>query len=146
MEIRQNTLYVTTQGAYVNRDHLTLRIEINGELKLAVPIHHLESVCLFGPIMISPQASQLCWEHGVSVNCFSETGYFLGRWEGVCNTSVVLRRTQYRTADDIFKTALIAKQCVAGKIQNARLSLLRSSRENDDDEEKQKLQKAADTL
>ena len=53
MGIRQNTLHVITQGAYVNRDHLTLRIEISGELKLAVPIHHLESVCLFGPIMIS---------------------------------------------------------------------------------------------
>lgn len=146
MEIRQNTLYVTTQGAYVNRDHLTLRIEISGELKLAVPIHHLESVCLFGPIMISPQAAQLCWEHSVSVNCFSETGFFLGRWEGVCNTSVVLRRTQYRIADDMLKTTLIAKQCVAGKIQNARLSLLRSSRENDNDEEKQELQKTADIL
>lgn len=146
MEIRQNTLYVTTQGAYVNRDHLTLRIEVSGELKLAVPIHHLESVCLFGPVMISPQASQLCWENSVSVNCFSETGYFLGRWEGVHNTSVALRRSQYRAADDPQKSLSVARQCVAGKIQNTRQSLLRSGRESKNEEEKQKLQNCANEL
>ena len=146
MEIRQNTLYVTTQGAYVNRDHLTLRIEVAGELKLAVPIHHLESVCLFGPIMISPQAGQLCWEHGVSVNCFSETGYFLGRWEGVSNTSVALRRNQYRAADDPQKSISVARQCIAGKIQNARQSLLRSGRETKSEGEKQALQNCANEL
>lgn len=146
MDIRQNTLYVTTQGAYVNRDHLTLRIEVNGELRLAVPIHHLESVCLFGPIMVSPQANQLCWEHGVSVNCFSENGFFLGRWEGVCNTSVILRRSQYRIADDLNGATTIARQCVAGKIQNTRISLLRSSREVNIETEKNNLQKGAADL
>lgn len=34
MKIRQNTLYVTP-GAYINRDHLTLRVEIESELYTA---------------------------------------------------------------------------------------------------------------
>jgi CRISPR-associated protein Cas1 len=143
MEVKQNTLYLTTQNSYVSRDHLTLRIEVERELKLAVPIHHLESVCIFGQSVISPAALELCWEHGVPVNYFSENGYFVGRWEGVANTSVMLRRAQYRAADNPKVTALIARQFVAGKLQNSRQSLLRSARETDKPEEEKELRGAA---
>jgi CRISPR-associated protein Cas1 len=129
MEIKQNTLYLTTPNSNVARDHLNLKIEVERELKLAVPIHHLESVCIFGQVAFSPAALQLCWEHGVAVNYFSENGYLLGRWEDVSNTSVGLRRAQYRAADDPMKAAAIARQCVLGKLQNSRQSLLRSARE-----------------
>jgi CRISPR-associated protein Cas1 len=143
MEIKQNTLYLTTQHSYVSRDHLTLLIEVERELKLAVPIHHLESVCIFGQSVISPAALELCWEHGVPVNYFSENGYFVGRWEGVVNTSVMLRRAQYRAADNPKVTALIARQFVAGKLQNSRQSLLRSARETESPEEEKELRGAA---
>lgn len=147
MEIKQNTLYLTSEGSYVSRDHLTLRIEVEKQLKLAVPIHHLESVCVFGNgIQISPHALQLCWEHGVAVNYLSENGYLLGRWESVPNTSVMLRRTQCRAADDLSKAASIARQCVAGKLQNSRQSLLRSARENSDTDERDRLQTAAEEI
>src|SRR2546427_1041626 len=146
MEIKQNTLYLTTQTSYVSRDHLTLRIEVERELKLAVPIYHLESVCVFGQSLISPAALELCWEHGVPVNYFSENGYFLGRWEGVANTSVMLRRAQYRAADDPKAAASIARQIVAGKLQNSRQSLLRSARETDSPEEEKALRIAADEV
>ena len=143
MDIKQNTLYLTTQNSYVSRDHLTLRIEVERELKLAVPIHHLESVCVFGQSVISPAALELCWEHGVPVNYFSENGYFVGRWEGVANTSVMLRRAQYRAADNPKVAALIARQIVAGKLQNSRQSLLRSARETESPEEEKELRGAA---
>lgn len=143
MEIKQNTLYLTTQNSYISRDHLTLRIEVERELKLAVPIHHLESVCIFGQSVVSPAALELCWEHGVPVNYFSENGYFVGRWEGVVNTSVMLRRAQYRAADNPKVAALIARQFVAGKLQNSRQSLLRSARETEKQEEEKELRSAA---
>ena len=143
MEIKQNTLYLTTPNSYVARDHLNLKIEVERELKLAVPIHHLESVCIFGQVGLSPAALQLCWQHGVPVNYFSENGYLLGRWEGVPNTSVGLRRVQYRAADDPAKSAAIARQCVLGKMQNARQSLLRSARETQADDESASLQRCA---
>jgi CRISPR-associated protein Cas1 len=146
MEIKQNTLYLTTQNSYVSRDHLTLRIEVERELKLAVPIHHLESICVFGQSLISPAALELCWQHGVPVNYFSENGYFLGRWEGVANTSVMLRRAQYRAADDPKAAASIARQIVAGKLQNSRQSLLRSARETDSPEDEKALRNAADEV
>lgn len=140
MEIKQNTLYLTTPNSYVARDHLNLKIEVERELKLAVPIHHLESVCAFGQIAFSPAALHLCWEHGVAVNYFSENGYLLGRWEGIPSTSVGVRRAQYRAADDPAQAAAIARQCVLGKLQNCRQSLLRSARENDVEAESARLQ------
>jgi CRISPR-associated protein Cas1 len=147
MEIRQNTLFLTTPGLYIARDGLTLRVESENILKLAIPIHHLDSVCIFGPkIVMSTGALELCWENGASVNYFSETGYFIGRWEGVANTSVFLRRAQYKFADDPQRSLMISRQMVAGKIQNARQSLLRSARENDTSQEVDRLQSAAEDL
>lgn len=146
MEIRQNTLYLTTPGLYVSRENLTLRIEQDRELKLVIPIHHLESICVFGPIMLTPQVLQLCWENSVSVNCFSETGYFFGRWEGLHNTSVMLRRNQYRAADDATKSLSVAKQCIVGKIQNSRQNVLRSARESNIPNEAEQLQTVARDL
>jgi CRISPR-associated protein Cas1 len=162
-EIQQNTLYLLTSGSYVARDHLTLRVEVPvypdnlpsnqrsretaiDTCKLSVPIHHLESICLFGPSSVSPGALDLCWENGVAVNFLSEHGHFQARMTGVADTSVTLRRTQFRAADDPVRCAAIARQIVAGKIQNARNSLLRASRENDDAGELRQLQTVTDAL
>lgn len=146
MEVKQNVLYLTTSGNYVNRDHMTLRVELDRELKLAVPIHHIESICSFGQNSFSPHAMQLCWDNGVSVNCFSENGYFHGRWEGVANTSVVLRRNQYRKADDDEFCQSVSRKIVYGKIYNSRQSMLRSAREADSDGSRQTLQNRAEQL
>ena len=42
VEIQQNVLYVMTQGAYVHRDHLCLQVEVDGAVKLAVPLHNFK--------------------------------------------------------------------------------------------------------
>ncbi len=145
-EVKQNTLFITTSGNYINRDHLTLRIEFEKELKLAVPIHHIESICSFGNNSFSPYALRLCWENKVSVNCFSENGFFLGRWEGIPNSSVVLRRNQYRLADDAEFSLNAARYFVEGKIKNSRQNLLRASREASKKSIKEDLRDAANEL
>src|SRR5438552_3038288 len=161
--IQQNTLYLTTAGTYVARDHLTLQVEVPvypddlpraertrdnsiGTRKLAVPIHHLESVCLFGASSISPPALDLCWEHGVAVHFLSEWGYLQARLTGVADTSVTLRRAQFRTADIPARCAAIARAIIAGKLQNSRNSILRAAREADEPTEKVELDNAADAL
>src|SRR5437867_10375257 len=163
MDIQQNTLYLLTNGSYVGRDHLTLLVEVpvypadlpqaernrhsaSETRKLSVPIHHLESVCVFGQSTVSAPALDLCWEHGVAVNFLSENGHLQARMTGVADTSVTLRRTQFRAADDSGKCAAIARQIVAGKIQNSRNSLLRAARENEDATEQDQLQTVIDAL
>jgi CRISPR-associated protein Cas1 len=162
-EILQNTLYLTTPGSYVARDHLTLQVEVPvypehlqthqrsrdkaiDSRRLSIPIHMLESVCVFGPSTLSPPALDLCWEHGVAVNFLSEFGYLQARMTGVADTSVTLRRAQFRAADDAAKCAAIARQIIAGKLQNSRNSLLRGARETDLAHEQASLAAAADAL
>ena len=145
------------------RDHLTLQVEVpvyppdlppeernrqsaTDTRKLSIPIHHLESVCVFGTSSISPPAMDLCWEHGVAINFLSDNGYLQARVTGVADTSVILRRAQFRVADDPVRAAAIARQIVAGKIQNSRNSLLRGGRETDDTAEQRQLTDAADAL
>lgn len=161
--IQQNTLYLTTPGSYIARDHLTLQVEVpvypdtlppedrnpksaTGNRKLSVPIHHLESICVFGPSTISPPALDLCWEHGVAVNYLSEFGYLQARMTGVADTSVTLRRAQFRAADDAARCAGVARQIIAGKLQNSRNSLLRAARETDSADERARLSETTDAL
>jgi CRISPR-associated protein Cas1 len=162
-DLQLNTLYLVTPCSYVSRDHLTLQVEVPSfppDLppqkrvranavdwrKLSIPIHHLESICVFGPSTVSPPALDLCWEHGVAVNFLSENGYLQARLTGVADTSVTLRRAQFRAADDAPKCVEIARQIVAGKIQNSRNSLLRAARETESEPERQQLAQVVDAL
>jgi CRISPR-associated protein Cas1 len=162
-EVAQNTLYLLTPGTYVSRDHLTvvvetpaypegiapearLRAAATSIRKLAVPIHHLESICLFGQGAISPPALDLCWEHGVAVNYLTENGYLQARLSGVADTSVALRRAQFRAADDPARARAIARCIVAGKLQNSRNSLLRAARESTDPADAGEIHAAAAVL
>ncbi len=163
MDLQQNTLYLTTPGTYVARDHLTLQVEVpvypenlapeertrdnaSDWRKVSIPIHHLESLCVFGASTISPPALDLCWEHGVAVNYLSMFGHLQARMTGVADTSVTLRRTQFRAADDPVRCASIARQIIAGKIQNSRNSLLRAARETDSDDHRARLEETTDAL
>ena len=145
-DVIQNTLYLTTPATLVGRDHLTLLVEVpvypddlppeernRGAAidwrKVSIPIHHLESICAFGAVSLTPPALSLCWEHGVAVNYLSENGYLQARLASVPDTSVTLRRAQFRAADQPEACLRIARNIIAGKIQNARNSLLRSGRE-----------------
>ncbi|MFN3410237.1 MAG: type I-C CRISPR-associated endonuclease Cas1c [Limisphaerales bacterium] len=162
-EILQNTLYLTTPATFVSRDHLTLQVEVpvypadlppeerardkaTDWRKVSIPIHHLESICVFGPSTVSAPALDLCWEHGVAVNYLNEWGRLHARMTGVADTSVTLRRAQFRAADDPAKCAAIARQIIAGKLQNSRNSLLRAARENDAPAEQAALNSVTDAL
>ena len=143
MAIIQNTLYLVTPGTVVVRDHLTLRIEVEKELRLTIPIHHLESICAFGQVVVTPPAMALCWKHQVAVHYHTENGYLLAQVLGSGDTRYLLRRAQYAAADSPEDASRIARQCVAGKLQNARSNLLRSGRESASDSDRRKLAQAA---
>ena len=71
-----NTLYVTTQGAYLARDGETVQVRVEHEDRLRVPIHTLGGVVCFGQVSCSPPLMGLCAERGVSLAFFTETVRF----------------------------------------------------------------------
>lgn len=125
-----NTLYVTTAGSYLHVDHETLRVEVERETKLQVPIHHIGGVVLFGDILVSPKAVYRCVEDGRFLVFLDRNGRFKGRVEGPVSGNVLLRCAQHVTLADKDKTVSIARNIVAGKIQNTRQVVLRSARES----------------
>lgn len=124
-----NTLYVMTQGAYLHLDHETLKVEVEGKTQLQVPVHHLGAVVCFGNIMVSPGAIHRCAEDGRSLVLLDSNGRFKARIVGPTSGNVLLRQAQHRALESREQTLSIARNMVAGKIQNARHVVMRCSRE-----------------
>ncbi|MBI1911058.1 MAG: type I-C CRISPR-associated endonuclease Cas1 [Deltaproteobacteria bacterium] len=138
-----NTLYVMTQGAYLTLDHETVKVEIEGKIQLQVPLHHLGAIFTVGNIMLSPFLVQRCAEDGRAVVLLDRNGKFGARIIGRTTGNVLLRKAQYDAVQDIGKAAVIARNIVAGKIQNSRQVLLRSARESTNPREEENLRTAA---
>ena len=100
-----NTLYVQAQGAYVRLDHETLKLEVERELKLQVPLQHLGGMVLFGNVLVSPFLIHRFAEDGRSIAWFGTTGRFKARLAGPTTGNVLLRRAQYEAQADPWRTA-----------------------------------------
>ena len=124
-----NVLHVMTQGAYLHRDGETIAIKIGQEFKLRVPVHTLEGLVCWGQVTCSPPVLGLCCERGVGISFLSEQGRFLARVTGAVSGNVLLRRQQYRMADEGSRALAVVRIIVAAKIANSRVVVLRAARE-----------------
>jgi CRISPR-associated protein Cas1 len=129
-----NTLYVTSPGAFLARDHENLVVRVDAEEKLRVPLHHVGSVVCFGATSVSVAALGVLAERGIGVSFLTEGGRFLARVEGPWQGGSLLRKDQYAAAADQDKTLTVARACVVGKLVNCRRLLLRSARDAPDDD------------
>lgn len=124
-----NTLFVTTQGAYLAKKGDTVLVNCEKETKLRVPIHNLGSIVCFGNVSCSPFLMGLCGERNVTLSFLTENGHFLARVQGPVSGNVLLRREQYRRADSPSGSAEIACSVVTAKIANGRIVLQRAMRD-----------------
>jgi len=124
-----NTLFVTTQGSYLSKEGDTVLVSQQQEVKLRVPIHNLGSIVCFGNVLCSPFLLGLCGERNVTLSFLTENGRFLARVHGPVSGNVLLRREQYRRADDPATSAEIARSVVTAKIANSRIVLQRAMRD-----------------
>src|SRR5579875_882545 len=141
-----NTLHVMTQGAYLHRDGETIAVKIGDELKLRIPVHTLEGLVCWGRVSCSPPVLGLCCERGVGISFLSEQGRFIARVHGPVSGNVLLRRQQYRIADNEEAALPLVRTIVAAKIANCRVVVLRAARETLDSERETELREAANRL
>jgi CRISPR-associated protein Cas1 len=141
-----NTLFVTTQGAYLARQGEALLVRVEKETKLRVPIHTLGGVVCFGRVGISPSLMGLCGERDIAISMLTENGRFLARVSGFTPGNVLLRREQYRRADSPEGSAKIARAIVSAKLANSRSVLLRALRDYPDCAGAAALKAASDRL
>ena len=141
-----NTLYVTTQGAYVHVDHETLKVEAGDEKILQVPVHHLGSVVCFGRVNVSPAAMAKCAEDQRDLVFLSRGGRFRAKVIGPTSGNVLLRLAQHRTYQNETQAVGIARNIVAAKIQNSRMLLMREARQTADAKAEAELREAAGAM
>lgn len=146
MEVHLSTLYVTTAGAYVHRERRTVVVEVEKQVRARIPVHHLDGIAVFGPAVVSSGAVELCAETGIALTFLGETGRLIARIDAPRSGNVLLRREQFRRADCPLSAAALARFFVAGKIHNARNTLLRASRESDSAEDVAAFNHAASIL
>lgn len=125
-----NVLYVTTPDSYLARDGQNVLVLVGDETKFRVPVHNLEGIVHFGYTGASPALMALCAENNVALNFCTEHGRFLARVSGRVNGNVLVRRKQYRMADDLKESAHIARSIIVGKLANSRTVLQRALRDH----------------
>ncbi|OGP53077.1 MAG: subtype I-C CRISPR-associated endonuclease Cas1 [Deltaproteobacteria bacterium RBG_13_52_11] len=141
-----NTLFVTTQGAYLAKEGETVVVKADGEVRLRVPVHTLGGIVCFGNVSCSPYLMGFCAEKSVAISFLTEHGRFLAKIQGPVSGNVLLRREQYRKADDLMFSAGMAKFILTGKIANCRTVLQRALRDHAGKIEEQEVRNASTRL
>jgi CRISPR-associated protein Cas1 len=141
-----NTLYVTTPESYVRLENDTIRVEVERETRLRVPLHHIGSVVCLGNVGLSTPLVHRLADEGVSLVLLDGNGRFKARLEGPVSGNVLLRRAQHERSMDAAFALDTARCCVAGKIKNARQVLLRGAREAKCGDEAARITRSAEDL
>lgn len=125
-----NTIYVTSEDAWLKKDGANLVVEVEREERGRAPLHMLDGVVSFGRTGASPALMAACAEGGIALSFLTPNGRFLARLEGPRSGNVLLRRAQHRAADDPSRALPIVRGLVAGKAANQRTVLRRALRDH----------------
>lgn len=125
-----NTIYVTSEAAWLRKDGENLVVEVEGTERGRVPLHLLDGVVSFGHAGASPALMAACAAAGITMSHLAPNGRFLARVEGARTGNVLLRRTQYRAADNEAQAVPVVRAIVAAKCANQRAVVRRALRDH----------------
>lgn len=141
-----NTLFVTSEDVYLSLDGENVVVSREKKEIGRFPLHTLSDILSFTYAGASPALMGACVRRGVNLTFCSPSGKFLARSVGEANGNVLLRRTQYRVADEDAQSCAIARNMIYGKLYNARWSLERTKRDHALRVNASKLQDAIDQI
>ena len=125
-----NTLFVTSEDVYLSLDGENVVANRDKTQVARYPLHTLQSIVTFSYSGASPALMGACAERGIGLAFCTPRGKFLARTAGIASGNVLLRRQQYRVADDPAQSCRVARCMIAGKLYNARWSLERTVRDH----------------
>lgn len=141
-----NTLYVTTQKAYLHKKGEAVEILLNDQRLASIPLINLDSIVCFGNIHVSPFLLGAASEHNITISFLSEYGKFLARSQGPVAGNVLLRKAQYRISDDEDQSLKVARYFITGKIANQKTVLQRAIRDHREKVDVARISSAIDEL
>lgn len=125
-----NTLYVTSENSYLALDGENIVIYEDQEERGRLPLHNLEGIVSFGYRGTSPALMGACADRNISLCYVTPQGRFLARVTGKVRGNVLLRKQQYESSQDNAISLEVAKNCIVGKVYNARWVLERAVRDH----------------
>ena len=125
-----NTLFVTSEDVYLSLDGENVVANRGGEAVARYPLHTLQSIVTFSYSGASPALMGACAKREIGLAFCTQRGHFLARVSGQMQGNVLLRRTQYRVADDPSESCRVARMMILGKVYNARWSVDRTRRDH----------------
>lgn len=125
-----NTLFVTSEDIYLSLDGENVVANRGGEAVARYPLHTLQSIVSFSYAGASPALMGACAQREIGLAFCSPRGKFLARVAGQAQGNVLLRRMQYRVADDPSQSCHVAGMMIFGKVYNAKWSVERTRRDH----------------
>lgn len=125
-----NTLYITSDDAYLSLKNDNVIVQQDDTTLGQIPLRSLEGITSFSYKGASPALMGKCSEFGVGLSFFSPHGRYYCSILGEKNRNVLLRREQFRFADDERAALPFAQSFVVGKIYNCRWVLERTKRDH----------------
>lgn len=143
MRVIKNTMYVTEPKAYLALDGENIIVLRDEEETLRYPLHLIQSIVVFCYSGASPALMGKCASYNIDISFLDPNGKFYGRFVGEPKGNVLLRREQYRIADDNERSLEIAKSFITGKLFNSRWIIERVRRDHFMRIDEQKLKTAS---
>jgi len=125
-----NTLFVTSEDVYLTLDGENVVVNREREIIARYPLHTLLNIISFSYAGASPALLGACAKREIGFAFCTPSGKFLARVTGESTGNVLLRRMQYRVADDPFLSCRVARTMVFGKLYNSRWSIERTCRDH----------------
>ena len=141
-----NTLFVTSEDAYLALETENVAVYIGEEKKAQYPLLVLESIISFSYKGASPALMGACARNGIQLVFLTPRGRFLARVCGQEQGNVLLRKEQYRLSDELEKSCHIARNFIFGKVYNQRWVLERTLRDHRMRVDAAKLESASQAL
>lgn len=125
-----NTLFVTSEDVYLSVEGENVLANKAQQVVARYPLHTLQTIVSFSYSGASPALMGACAERGIGLAFCTPRGRFLARVTGETSGNVLLRREQYRIADNDRRSCAIAKNMIFGKLSNSAASLQRTLRDH----------------
>ena len=125
-----NTLFVTSEDIYLSLEGENVLANRDGEVVARYPLHTLQTIVSFSYSGASPALMGACAEKEIGLAFCTPRGRFLARVCGESNGNVLLRREQYRIADDPHRSCAVARDMIFGKLSNSGASIQRTLRDH----------------
>lgn len=125
-----NTLFVTSEDIYLSLEGENVLANRDKEVIARYPLHTLQTIVSFSYSGASPALMGACAERGIGLAFCTPRGRFLARVCGESSGNVLLRREQYRIADDPRRSCEIARNMIFGKLSNCAASIQRTVRDH----------------